>query len=284
MKFYLINLDRSPDRLSWIQRQTTQLGIEVTRISAIDGSKLAEDVVLQWTRAVHPLFGIGPNEIACFLSHREAWKRIATGSDPWGFVAEDDIHISSSLPEFLESHQWIPADADLVKAETVNKRVWLSRKNMTSHAEHQVCELRSLHLGAAGVFFSKQCAQKLVDATVNLCASPDQIVFNQSLPPARPLKIYQILPALVVQDWALDQKSNQTQFASLLLQERNAYHVSKHNHHQSLAEYAWHKLSSPVRKVSRRSLEAAASLLGTHRVIKIDFDTTRDSSAAWINQ
>lgn len=272
INFYLINLDRSPDRLAWMKQRADQLGIKVQRVSAVDGRKLDSEVIERWNRARHPRFGMGPNEIACFLSHRTVWERIVETGDPWAFIAEDDIHIADIGASFLADSSWIPGDADLVKAETVKQRVWLSRRMARQHLEHQLFELRSFHGGSAGYFVSRAGAQKLLDSTEDFCVPLDQVLFNQSFPPAQPLKIYQIVPALVAQDWVVETAANQPKFESLLLNERNAFHGNKQKKHQSFGSLAWYKVANPIRKAYRRGLEAAANLLGTHRVTKVAFD------------
>lgn len=45
----LINLDRSQDRLQVISKALTDLGLSFSRVQAIDGKKLTEEEVRQWT-------------------------------------------------------------------------------------------------------------------------------------------------------------------------------------------------------------------------------------------
>lgn len=278
--FFLINLDRSPDRLRWMQHRTAELGISLSRVSAVDGRNLPAEEVQRWSGVVHSRFGMGPNEIACFLSHRKIWQMIVAERTPWSFIAEDDIYISDNLKQFLANADWIPASADLVKAETVKQRVWLSPKSECEHLGHSLIELQSFHGGSAGYFVSLACAAKLLDSTSNFCVPLDQVLFNQDFPPAQPLKIFQVLPALVAQDWVVNIPDAKPKFESLLLGERNQFHGKKQRKSQSLAGLAWYKVSNPIKKVSRRSLETAANFLGTHRVTKVAFDSEVRRAAA----
>jgi glycosyl transferase, family 25 len=86
IKVYVINLDRSPDRLSWMSSQLAELKIDMRRVPAIDGSKLDPAVRLRWEQAREKSFGLGPIELACFLSHRMAWRTVAEGDDKYGFI------------------------------------------------------------------------------------------------------------------------------------------------------------------------------------------------------
>lgn len=278
--FFLINLDRSPDRLRWIQQRTSELGIALSRVSAVDGRSLSSDEVQRWTNVVHSRFGMGPNEIACFLSHRKIWQMIVSDQVPWSFIAEDDIYMSNDLKRFLDDSQWIPPHADLVKAETVKQRVWLAAQSSCEYLAHSLVELRSFHGGSAGYFVSLACANKLLESTANFCVPLDQVLFNQDFPPAQPLKIYQVLPALVAQDWVVNIPNAKPKFESLLLGERNQFHGKKQPKAKSLAGLAWYKVTNPIKKVSKRSLETAANLLGTHRVTKVAFDSEMRQAAA----
>ena len=278
--FYLINLDRSPDRLGWMQRRMNELRMQMTRVSAVDGRQLPEAEIQRWTNVVHPRFGMGPNEIACFLSHRRIWEMIIASGKPWSFIAEEDIFIADEICQFMSSLDWIPPDADLVKAETVKQRVWLSANPHSRHHSHNLIELRSFHGGSAGYFVSRECAEKLINSTNAFCVPLDQVLFNQSFPPAQSLKIYQILPALVAQDWVVNLPTAKPKFESLLLGERNAFHGKKQLKSKSLAGLAWYKVSNPLKKMGRRSLETAANLLGTHRVTKVAFESELRRAAA----
>ncbi len=280
INFYLINLDRSPDRLAWISRRLAELCIDMQRISAVDGKKLNPSEIQRWDRVRDPRFGMGPNEIACFLSHRFIWQKIVDGNESIAFIAEDDIHISNQLPQFLNDNGWIPQDADLVKAETVRQRVWLSKSVMAEYLDHQIYSLRSFHGGSAGYFVSQNGAARLLASTENYCIPLDQVLFNRNFLPARNLTTYQILPALVAQDWVVNTAANQPKIESLLLTERNTFHGNSRTRNKSLAGLMWYKIYNPLRKASKRGLETSANVLGTHRVTKVAFESKYRTSAA----
>jgi glycosyl transferase, family 25 len=280
INFYLINLDRSPDRLAWISQRLTELNIQMQRISAVDGKKLSPAELARWNRAWEKTFGMVPNELACFLSHRVIWQKMVESNEACAFIAEDDIHISDDLPRFLADSNWMPPDADLVKAETVKQRVWLSHSAATDYYDHQLWQLRSFHGGSAGYFIRQQGAVKLLELTDNYCMSPDQVLFNPKYKPARNLISYQIVPALVAQDWVVESAVQQPKIESLILNERNALHGKTRIRNQSLSGLIWYKVSNPLRKAGKRGLETTANLLGTHRVTKIAFESQCRSAAA----
>lgn len=272
MQLYLINLDRSPDRLAWITKRFNQLSISPCRIPAVDGKQLNSQELERWERVRHPTFGMGPGEVACFLSHRRAWQTFIDDGEKWCFIAEDDIHPSDHLPSFLEDDQWIPSDATIVKAETVKQRVWLASATELNVHAHKLHVLRSYHGGSAGYFINKATAVSLLMETEDFCTIPDQLLFNPALKIAKRLKIYQVEPALAVQDWVFGPSPGNKPLGSLLLEERSKFHGMKQAKHQTGFSCIRYKISNPLVKAGRRCVEFAANTLGTHTVKKISFN------------
>jgi len=279
MQFYLINLDRSPDRLAWIIERLNELSITPQRVPAVDGKQLSPHEVERWERVRHPRFGMGPGEFACFLSHRKVWELIVNGDEDWAFIAEDDIHISDHLPAFLLSEDWIPAGASMIKAETAKQRVWLSSKSVAQVYSRKLNILKSFHGGSAAYFVNKKTAVWLLRETNDFCTTVDQLLFNPDFKIARNLSIYQIDPALAVQDWAYKSKSAGASLESLLLNERAQFHGVKQAKSQRGLAYIWYKVSNPLVKSGRRGLAIAANTLGTHSVKKVAFEPRRIDAA-----
>lgn len=272
MQFYLINLDRSTDRLKWIMDRMEGVAIDVQRIAAVDGKQLGVEEIGRWEKFRHPRFGMGPGEFACFLSHRKAWKAVLRGADDWAFIAEDDIHVSDQLPDFLESDTWIPSDANLVKAETAMQRIWMTPNPQLLVRGYALHVLKSFHGGSAAYFIDKKTASWLLDQTETFCTTVDQLLFNPEFKIARQLTNYQVDPALAIQDWAYKAAPAGGAFESLLLAERADFHGKRQARHGSGARYLWYKLSNPLLKASRKGIEIAANTARTHRVKKVAFD------------
>jgi len=197
---YVINLDRSPQRMARLSALFGHSGIEVVRIAAIDGDGLAEAELAYWQSRSRIWNPLTRHEIACFLSHRKAWKLAVEEGEPWAFVCEDDIHVSGAFRQFMNTRAWLPADADVVKAETTLDRVEFARPDIAQVFDHTLRKLTSEHLGAAGYFISRQACQRLLHLTEECCEPVDCLLFSTRAPIMRQLEIYQIDPALCVQD------------------------------------------------------------------------------------
>jgi glycosyl transferase, family 25 len=270
VKCYVINLDRSPDRMAWMTSQTEPVGIAVKRVPAVDGKLLEERELSRWKSVMSNRFGMGPGEIGCFLAHRRAWEMLISDQQDWGFVAEDDIHFSKDASLLFQNSAWIPADADVVKGETVNQRAWLSRQSVPATEGYRLHQLCSLHGGAAGYFLSQSAAEYLLSATNELCSIPDQVIFNPVLGIAKQLRIYQIVPAICIQDWCL-KGTQEKGFESLLLSEREQFHVNQTVRRRRGRAKLFFKLGNLAQKASRAGLMLAANSIGTHTVKKVPF-------------
>jgi glycosyl transferase family 25 len=196
---YLINLDRSPDRLAEMQARLDALGVAFTRVPAIDGKALT-DTELEAVRAPHKDWSpLSASEIGCFLSHRACWRRIADGPAPYGCVFEDDMLLSPRLRDFLAGESWIPADAEIVKIEEGHNRVWLDAPLREMKHGFSLGRLHSTHYRAGGYIVSRDAARRLLAMTERFGLPVDLVMFDFSVGRASALKIYQLLPALSVQ-------------------------------------------------------------------------------------
>lgn len=92
---YVINLDRSSDRLARISTALQDEGLAFERVPAIDASELEPAIFEQVYDALENrrnyLAPLSPQEVACFLSHRRAWQTFLNTSDaPFAIFLEDD--------------------------------------------------------------------------------------------------------------------------------------------------------------------------------------------------
>lgn len=90
---YVINLNRSTDRLARISADLNAAGLAFERIPAIDASEPAifEQVYDARENRRNYLAPLSRQEVACFLSHRRAWQTFLETSDaPYAIFLEDD--------------------------------------------------------------------------------------------------------------------------------------------------------------------------------------------------
>ena len=121
MKTYYINLDRSYARRDWMEAQLSELQLDYERISAVDGTNLSPSEFKSWIDQKRMYWyssrRLTPGLVGCFLSHRDAWKKIAAGADRYAVVMEDDILISRKGITLLKEESWIPNQTAFIRLD-----------------------------------------------------------------------------------------------------------------------------------------------------------------------
>jgi len=248
MKVYFINLDRSPDRLAWFRRQGDALGLDLVRVPAVDGRELEAGELARLRALSSGNSELSGGEIACLLSHRVVWQRIVEGPDRWAFVAEDDVHLSPDIGEFLSSPEWIPVGVELIKAETNLRRQELSKKVWKRAFGHDLRQLRSNHYCSGGYFVSQEGAARLLAFTNRHVEQADVILFSPELGILLDTPVLQIAPALCLQDMYVEEAKRDRRLASLIDAPRVSRRRSKN---MSVAAKIWRE----ARRVARQAAE-----------------------------
>jgi glycosyl transferase family 25 len=120
-RVFVINLARAAERRAFILKELGRAGFspsDIEMMRAVDGRDLTPDLLhrrgaslfANWRLPSSPVVPFARDlkwgEVACSLSHIEAWRQIAASAEPYGMVLEDDV-------EFL-------ADA-----RTIRRELWL---------------------------------------------------------------------------------------------------------------------------------------------------------------
>jgi len=213
MKIFLINLDRRPDRLRHMTEILNGLGLPFTRVSAVDGMQLPMGEVRRWGN-------LPPGATACFLSHRDCWKRVVDEALPYAVVLEDDLHLAPDAASLLCHGDWVPTEADVVKLETRLCRTLVDKAVAAAVSGRSLHRLRSSHMGTGGYIVTRKGAERLLSLSKRLEAPVDHVMFNSGLPSAASLTTFQMVPALCVQDSYIGQPFMVLGIESDLLDER----------------------------------------------------------------
>jgi glycosyl transferase, family 25 len=203
MKLFIINLDRQPERLGRMKSLFEGLGLQFSRVSAVDGKRLSEEEIRRWQSEDVGSRQLRAGETACFLSHRECWQRIVDEGLPHAAIFEDDLHLGEDAAVLLRSGTWVPEEADIIKIETKLQYARVDRSPVGQVGGRTLNRLRSRHAGAGGYIVTRNGAEKLLRMSETFSSPADQFIFNLDLPSARSLAIYQLLPAVCVQDFVV---------------------------------------------------------------------------------
>lgn len=160
MNIYLINLDRDTERLAFVARQLTALGIDFERVPAICGTAMPE-----WLK---PYFltsdgriasDMTAGEVGCYASHLLVMRRIAEGNQP-ALVLEDDVEIGAALPGILARTDDLPSGWDIVRLSNPSKRRHFTVKGITE--EHEVVKFGSVPPSTGAYLITPRGAHKFL--------------------------------------------------------------------------------------------------------------------------
>ena len=189
MKIFLINLDRDSERLAHMRKQLDGLAFE--RIAAVDGSSRPPATK-----------GLTRFELACLESHRIAWRRLLSGPETCACIVEDDLHIWPEFAALTGDASWIPADAHSIKLDTYLQKIEVGKKR-AAVGERRIARLYSRHQSSAAYIVTRDGAARYLDLTASAPAPADYALFPTN-PRRLGLRIYQLIPAIAIQDHLLE--------------------------------------------------------------------------------
>jgi glycosyl transferase family 25 len=199
---YIISMDRSSERLKFITDRVRLLGVDYKRVVATDGSLLDKDFKKGFA-AARPRDGRrgwATGQIGCFMSHEAAWHAISKGNAEYGLVLEDDLHLSPNFKDVIESDDWIPKEADLIRLEDTGQRLKLN-SGQKAFEKRKIYKVGSAAWGAGGYIIRKTLAERLINVDCCLHTPVDDFLFNlESSSVSRTISTYQLVPAVCIQD------------------------------------------------------------------------------------
>lgn len=198
MKLFVINLDRSPERLDRLKAIFATMKLDFMRVPAIDGANLSEQKINELQLKSQWIEPLTRGEVACFLSHYEALKLIANGCDEYGAIFEDDAMFSKDASLLLSSTDWILPQADIVKIETQGKKIWLGEA-IRLNEKFTLSQLKTSNIMAAGYIISKKASIRLLDLMDQTVLPFDHLLFNPQFEIFKNFTIMQLDPAIMKQ-------------------------------------------------------------------------------------
>jgi glycosyl transferase family 25 len=104
---FLINLDRSTERLKRAAQQIEATGSTFERISAVDGATLTSERIAEvfdaQTAKRRFQYDLTAGEIGCYLSHVKCWQRIIDDNLDYAIILEDDLLLDSKFSSVISA-------------------------------------------------------------------------------------------------------------------------------------------------------------------------------------
>lgn len=203
----LINLDRSPDRLKFMQKELSSLGVQYERVIAIDGQELSNEEIQSLTPYQYSKtklwfpYKLSKAEYACFLSHRKCWKKLIESSEEYALILEDDIKFIPEATAFFKNSDWIPNDVHLIQLHAPLLPQLFQVKNLTipikgtpSHSLYEV--VHPTANGTPAYIISKTAAKIALSNSLQIAAPIDEFLFSPKSPIRRLINFYKLDPGL----------------------------------------------------------------------------------------
>ncbi|MCL7999470.1 glycosyltransferase family 25 protein [Brucella sp. 21LCYQ03] len=197
MKCYIVNLDRAPERMERMKQILDLHSIDYQRTAAVDGKLFTRQDMDKYQAQRQQGKPMTVGEIACAESHLAILKMVAEGTEPYAVVMEDDLHLSDDAGFFINSTDWIPQGAEIIKLETVNEPTIVETKALALNEGRKLVRLVYKHWGSGAYVISKSAARKALQNYVAGLTPIDDYLFDPSV---NDFELWQMQPAIAVQD------------------------------------------------------------------------------------
>lgn len=220
-KYFVINLDRRPDRYEKIKQQVNDgyLPSDIIRISACDGNQLIVNPRLR-SFCRNNNFHMRPGVIGCALSHLKLYQKLLEDDEVHGYVVfEDDIVSNESFQKRMKraitilENKTRPDIIYFITTPGPNPTWDYGIVKKESRAE-----INKFSIGGTGCYYiSKHGAKTVIDFVEQhtLDEAIDAILFKQ----ASNLNMYFVIPCIIDQETADTDIQNDFYFTSKLYED-----------------------------------------------------------------
>lgn len=213
----MISLTSADQRRQHIEHEFKQHSVDFKffdALSPVQAKPLAEKMQLD----IHSERITG-GELACFMSHVSLWQKMLDENIPYMAIFEDDIFLGADASQLLMRTDWIRPEQDIIKIEAFANKILLGKTEKIPNTCREIAPLKCKNLGTAGYILSQKGAAAYLDLIKSHEIIPlDEMMFDFYLNRGS-LNIYQILPALCIQEMMLFPEKKLA-LPSDLLQER----------------------------------------------------------------
>ncbi len=162
---FVIHLRRAEARLKYATDLCDNCGVPCEILDATDGRQLSDE---QLARAYQPPqvspdypFPLGPSEVGCFLSHRNAWQALLATDAASALIIEDDMQISAGFRDALALAQRHIETLGYIQFQT--RSVSGAVVDQEGPAKLYLPEVTPLR--TSGQLVSRKAAEKLLELT-----------------------------------------------------------------------------------------------------------------------
>jgi glycosyl transferase, family 25 len=164
----VINLDRSPDRLTQMADRLGAQGLAWQRVPAVEGKKLdvARDprVDPAGYRRLHGK-GLNPAEVGCYLSHVTCWQQLLANPDAThALIVEDDCEFSPAFRSVVLESLHQSAAWDLLRLSGIHRGTPVRTHRLDQ--DHHLAVMLSRQTGSAAYLINRNAARVMLERLV----------------------------------------------------------------------------------------------------------------------
>lgn len=166
---FIIHLARATSRKEAVEAAVRNVGMPATVMDAVDGQALSDAEVRAWYPG-HALFEprypfpLGRGEIACFQSHRNAWKEILKRNLDFGIVLEDDTAVDQvDIGKAVSCYTAFANLSDFVSLQT--RPLPSGGSCVFSHEDCSLHQFAPTPLRCSGQIIGREAARQLLSVT-----------------------------------------------------------------------------------------------------------------------
>ncbi|STZ08829.1 Lipooligosaccharide biosynthesis protein lex-1 [Moraxella caprae] len=207
MKNYVISLATATDRRQHIITEFGKQNIDFEFFDAITPNYI-DEYCTKFNLTLANTIKLSGGEKACFLSHVSLWQKMIDDNLDYIAVFEDDVYLGNNAHVFFNDDNWLKdTGIDYLKTETFLQERKLSQTIVNLPDKRTAQALNEYHLGTAGYILSQKGALSLLTYIKSLSTDDylpiDQLMFDNYMNHQNALPIYQLLPAVVAQEFIL---------------------------------------------------------------------------------
>jgi len=178
INFYVINLDRSVDRMGSFEKNFESFPIPYIRVPAIEGNKLTIPVEDYDAPMCFLYIGreAGPGEVGCYLSHLKALRMFLESEKEFALICEDD---AAPTPECYEAIKQAIVHAgtwDLLRLCGGRGKTSFPYRSLTP--THNLSTSITGMVPAAAYIVNRRAAEILIQKLVPMTSQYDDALFH----------------------------------------------------------------------------------------------------------
>ena len=191
---YVINLDRAAGRWAFMAAHCRARGLDVRRVPAVDSRALAPAEIERHRIAEGIARPISADEVACFESHKKAWRTFLDTPEPWALILEDDVYLAPAIAALTA--RLAAADlAPIVKLNAYPRGIPVYARPVAEIDGYRLLTPAQKTIDASAYLISRAAAAAALARFDRYAEALDLALFD----PATGIPVAQVMPAASVQ-------------------------------------------------------------------------------------